>query len=141
MARLRAVRRIGMIALVAGLMAACASGSRGGTVIYVIAADAPQLAGAWQGFMTGPSGGGIEAILNVRPDGTYTVQGGSLTSQGRAEPRDGHIQFVSSSTTGGMQVGERTGSAVLIDRGSSWGLVGSGRAPAGPYNFDFNKAK
>src|SRR5262245_22439720 len=95
-----------VIVVVTLAVAGCGTGG-GGTVKAVTAADAPALAGVWQGYMLSTQGTSYPATLTVKPDGTYVVQGGALRGEGRAEPRDGHVQFVSTSTTGGMSVGER----------------------------------
>jgi hypothetical protein len=84
----------------------------------------------------------VPASLTIRPDGTYTTNAGAFSSSGKAEIRDGFVQFMSTAGSGPMGAGDRAGSAVLMDRGSTWGLVGSGHAStAGPFNFDFSKAK
>jgi hypothetical protein len=49
--------------------------------------------------------------------------------------------FVTSYTSGGLAIDDRSGSVVLTDTGSAWGLVGSGRTDRGPFNFDFSKPK
>ena len=75
-------------------------------------------------------------------DGTYTMEAGAYSSAGKAEIKDGAVQFVSTSGTGGLGVGERSGTAVVKDRTTTWGLEGSGRGSvAGPFNFNFNKTK
>jgi hypothetical protein len=128
-----------MVALVTWAIAGCAGPT--GTIMAVTAANAPTLAGTWQGSITDPAGKSFPATLTVRPDSTYMVQGGAFVAQGKAQPKDGHLQFVSTSTTGGLAVGERTGSAVLMDQGTGWAMIGSGQAPAGPFNFEFRKPK
>jgi hypothetical protein len=141
MRKLLSTYGIGFIVVAAWAIAGCASGGGGGTVMSVMSTDAPFLSGVWQGSMAGTTGSSFPATLTVRPDRTYTIQAGAISSQGRAEAVDGHIAFVSTATTGGMQVGERTGTAVLVDNGNEWGLVGQGRSPSGPYNFQFRKPK
>jgi hypothetical protein len=37
--------------------------------------------------------------------------------------------------------GQRTGTGVVLDRGDTWAIIGSGQAAAGPYNFEFSKPK
>ena len=84
----------------------------------------------------------ISATLTVRPDGTYTTDAGAFSSTGKIEIKDGSVQFFSTSGTGPLGTGDRSGTATLMDRGTSWGLEGFGRgAVAGPFNFDFSKAK
>lgn len=141
MSRFSAVRSVTVLGLVGLIVAACATGTGHGTVKSVTAADLPALAGVWQGSMTGTGGGSFPATLNVNPDGTYVLRGGAITAQGKAEAKDGQVEFVSTATSGVGAIGQRTGSAVVMDRGDTWGLVGSGRAPAGPYNFEFSKVK
>ena len=80
--------------------------------------------------------------LMVKPDGTYTTSSGAFLSAGKLEIVNGHVQFLSTGGTGGLAAGQRSGSAVVMDRSSSWGLVGNGYAEiAGPFNFDLSKAK
>jgi hypothetical protein len=125
--------------LVAGLVAGCAAS---GTVRKVTASDASLLTGTWTGNMYSGQAPASTATLTVRPDGTYTTQAGAFSSTGKAEIKDGYVHFMSTSGTGGLAAGDRTGSATLMDRGSSWGLVGNGYgSTGGPYNFDFSKAK
>jgi hypothetical protein len=127
-----------LAALVALAIAGCATK---GTVKPVTAADAGLLHGVWQGSVTNPAGRSDPATLTVRPDGSYTTQAGAFSSTGSTQLKDGHVQFVSTSMSGGFAVGERSGSAVLMDRGGSWALVGSGHSQSGPFNFDFSKPK
>jgi streptogramin lyase len=130
---------IAMIVLVAGLVAGCATS---GTVKQVTAADASLLTGTWQGNLYPAQGGGQTATVTVAPDGKYTTQAAAFLGSGKLEIKDGYVHFVSTSGTGGLATGERSGSATLMDRGATWGLVGSGYASqSGPFNFDFNKAK
>jgi heat shock protein HslJ len=125
--------------LVAGLVAGCAAS---GTVRKVTASDASLLTGTWTGNMYSGQAPASTATLTVRPDGTYTTQAGAFSSTGKAEIKDGYVHFMSTSGTGGLAAGDRAGSATLMDRGSSWGLVGNGYgSTGGPYNFDFSKAK
>ena len=141
MVRLRVVRSFTVIALCASVIAGCATAGSMGTVTAMTPAEMRSLAGVWQGTMTGMGGGSVPATLTVQPDGSYSARGGAFASQGRAEVIDGKLDFVTTQTSGVGAIGERTGSAVLMDRGDSWGLVGSGRAPAGPFNFQFSRAK
>ena len=138
MAKLRKTHGIVVVVLVAWAIAGCAAG---GTVKPVTAADAGLLAGVWQGSVTYPAGGSSPATLTTRPDGTYSILAGAFSSTGKTELKDGHVNFVSTSQSGGLAVGERAGSAVLMDRTTSWGLVGSGHSQSGPFNFDFSKTK
>ena len=129
-----------LFALIASVLAGCASS---GTTKQLTAADASLLNGTWQGRVIAPGGSASQpATLTVRPDGTYSVDAGAYSSTGKIEIKDGAVQFVSTSGTGALAAGDRSGTASLVDRNTSWGLEGSGRAStAGPYNFDFSKAK
>ena len=139
MAKLRKTHGIVMALLVAGVIAGCASS---GTVKQLTPADAASLAGTWQGLISPPAGSNQQATLTVKPDGTYQTSGGAFLSTGKLEIVGGHVQFVSTGGTGGLAAGQRSGSAVVMDRSSSWGLVGNGYAEiAGPFNFDLSKAK
>jgi hypothetical protein len=100
-----------------------------------------KLTGTWQGTMIFPSGASWPATLKVYPNGTYATEAGAFTSEGKAQLKNGRLDFVTSYTSGGIAVDNRTGSASLVDQGTSWGLVGSGWADAGLYNFDFSKPK
>jgi len=84
----------------------------------------------------------VTSTLTIRPDGTYTMDAGAFSSTGKTEIKDGSVQFVSTSGTGGLGAGDRSGTAVLRDQNTSWALEGSGRgAVAGPFNFNFSKPK
>ena len=133
-------------AVVAALISGCVSGSQTvGRPKSLTEADRPILAGTWQGTMVSSTAASIPATLYVNRDGTYTIQAGPASSQGKAEIRDGELEFVASSVivgrTEGGATGQRTGSAVVLDRGDTWALVGTGRAAAGPYHFEFSKPK
>lgn len=135
------VRGVAAIALLGSVVGGCASAGSTGTVKAVTPADLHSMAGVWQGTMTNISGGSVPATLTVNADGTYSARGGAFASTGKTEAKDGKLDFVTTSTSGGLTIGQRTGSAVLMDRGDTWALVGSGQAPAGPFNFQFSKVK
>jgi hypothetical protein len=122
-------------------IAGCAGGGLGGRVVPVEPGDMAKLVGTWQGTMIFPSGASWPATLLVYPNGTYATEAGAFTSRGKAQLKNGKLDFITSYTSGGLAVDNRTGSASLVDQGSSWGLVGSGWADAGLYNFDFSKPK
>lgn len=128
--------------MVASAVAGCAgAGGMGGTVVPVDPGDMAKLVGTWQGTMIFPSGASYPATLLVYPNGTYATEAGAFTSKGKAQLKNGRFDFITSYTSGGLAVDNRTGSATLVDKGTSWGLVGSGWADAGLYNFDFSKPK
>ena len=137
----RPTLRFLMAAMVVLTIAGCAGGGLGGRVVPVEPGDISKLAGTWQGTMILPSGVGLPATLIVYPNETYAIEAGAFTSRGKAQLKNGKLDFVTSYTSGGIAVDNRTGSASLVDQGSSWGLVGSGWADAGLYNFDFSKPK
>ena len=148
MAKLWTACGVALVASVAWAMAGCGSTtlSSEGTTTTVYASDLKMLAGTWQGTGKGATGDTIAATLRLSPDGAYSMQAGPWTGQGKAEVRDGALVFVA--TGGGTgrgeaaaAVGERTGSAVVMDEGGNWALVGSGRSGSGPYNFAFRKPK
>ena len=143
MAKLRKTHGIVMAVLVAGVIAGCsATGGPAGTVKKLTPADAASLTGTWQGLISPPSGSNVQATLTVKPDGTYQTAAGAFSSTGKLEISDGNVLFMSTGGTGGLAAGQRSGSAVVMDRGSNWGLVGNGHAQmSGPFNFDFNKTK
>jgi len=143
MAKLRKTHGIVMAVLVAGVIAGCASTSGpAGTVKQLTPADAASLAGTWQGWISPPSGSNRPATLTVTPDGIYQISAGAYSSSGKLEIVNGRVQFLSTGGTAGLAAGSRSASAVVMDRGSNWGLVGNGHAQiSGPFNFDFNKAK
>jgi heat shock protein HslJ len=139
MAKKTSFRGIAVVAVVAGLVAGCAAS---GTVRKVTASDASLLTGTWSGNMYSGQAPTTTATVTVRPDGTYTTQAGAFSSTGKTEIKDGYVHFMSTGGTGGLAAGDRAGSATLMDRGSSWGLVGNGYgSTGGPYNFDLSKAK
>jgi hypothetical protein len=129
-----------IVALIASVIAGCASQ---GTAKKLTAADAALLPGTWGGRVNPPGGTSmLPATLTIRPDGTYSTNAGAFSTAGKAEIRDGYVQFFSTSGSGPTGAGDRSGSAVLMDRGTSWGLEGSGHASTGgPFNFSFSKDK
>jgi hypothetical protein len=129
-----------VVVLILWALAGCASS---GTVKQLTAADAVLLAGVWQGTVTPPGGSATQpGTLTIRPDGTYSTEAGAYSSTGKFQIKDGTVHFFSTSGSGGMGAGERSGTASLMDRTTTWGLEGSGRGSvAGPYNFNFSKAK
>ena len=136
------------VALVASALAGCGSTtfSSAGTMRTVYASDLATLAGTWQGTGKGATGDTMAATLRLAPDGTYSIQMGTWSGQGKAQVVDGALVFAASGGgtgrgEGAAAVGERSGSAVVMDEGDNWALVGSGRATTGPYNFAFRKAK
>ena len=129
---------IAMIVVVTGLLAGCATG----TVKKVTAGDASLLTGTWNGNVYATGVPASTATMTVSPDGSYSTQGGAFTSTGKLDIKDGYVHFMSTGGSGALGSGDRTGSATLMDRGSSWGLVGNGYGSrGGPFNFDFSKAK
>ncbi len=138
-----------LVAAVALLIAGCSGHSpvtSGGTVKAVSASDLAALAGTWQGSATGATGNSSAATLSFNRDGTYSLSAGPWSAQGKAEARDGGLVFVAAGGGTGRgeaaaATGERSGSAVLMDEGDRWALVGSGRGSQGPYNFAFRKPK
>lgn len=143
MAKLRKSYGTVMAVLIAAAIAGCsATGGPAGTVKQLTPADVPSLVGTWQGLISPPGGSNQAATLTVNRDGTYQTTAGAFSSVGKMEIANGHVQFVSTGGTGGLAAGQRSGSAVVMDRGSSWGLVGNGYAQmSGPFNFDFSKTK
>jgi hypothetical protein len=84
----------------------------------------------------------VPASLTVRPDGTYSTEAGAFSTSGKAEIKDGYVQFFSSTGSGSLGLGDRAGSAVMMDRDTSWALVGSGHSSiGGPFSFEFTKKK
>ena len=139
---------VALVASVAWAMAGCGSTtlSSPGTATTVYVSDLAKLAGTWQGTGKGPTGDTIAATLRLAPDGAYSIQAGAFSGQGKLEVRDGALVFVATGggtgrTEGAAAVGERTGSAVVMDEGDNWALVGNGRGGGGPYNFAFRKPK
>ena len=148
MAKLRAVCGVALVVTVALAMAGCGSTtlSSGGTAKTVYASDLATLAGTWQGTGRGATGDTIAGTLRLNADGTYSLQAGPWTAQGKAQVVDGAVVFAAAGGgtgrgEGAAAVGERTGSAVVMDEGDNWALIGSGRSASGPYNFAFRKPK
>jgi hypothetical protein len=132
-------RGIAVVVLVAGLVAGCAAS---GTVKKLTPADASLLSGTWAGWIYSGQAPDTTATLIVRPDGTYSTEAGAFSSTGKTDIKDGYVQFMSTGGTGGLAAGDRSGSATLMDKGGSWGLVGSGYGSiSGPYSFNFSKTK
>jgi hypothetical protein len=148
MAKLWMACGVALVASVAWAMAGCGSTtlSSPGTARTVYASDLAMLAGTWQGTGKGATGDTSSATLRLNTDGTYSLQMGAWSAQGKAQVVDGALVFAASGGgtgrgEGAGAVGERTGSAVVMDEGDNWALVGSGRSSSGPYNFAFRKAK
>jgi hypothetical protein len=148
MAKLSTACGIALVASVAWAMAGCGSTtlSSPGTAKTVYASDLAMLAGTWQGTGKGATGDTMAATLRVNPDGTYSLQMGAWSAQGKAQVVDGALVFAATGGgtgrgEGAAAVGERTGTAVVMDEGDNWALIGSGRASTGPYNFAFRKPK
>ena len=131
-----------LVAAVALLIAGCAGT---GNLKALTDADRAMLAGTWQGQVVNSTGARSAATLRVNAGGTYTITAGPASSQGRTEIRDGSFSFVASAAPMGRgeaaSTGQRTGTGVVLDRGDTWAIVGSGQAAAGPYNFEFSKPK
>jgi heat shock protein HslJ len=129
-----------IVALVVWAITGCASQ---GTQKKLTPADAALLPGTWGGMVDPPGGTGkVPGTLTIRPDGTYSTSAGAFSTSGKAEIKDGFVQFFSTAGSGPMGAGDRSGSAVLMDRDTSWALVGSGHASTGgPFNFEFTKKK
>ena len=141
MSRHRVVETFTAVALFGLLLGGCATGDGRGTVKALVPADAPALAGLWQGSLTVMSGVSSPATLTVNADQTYIIRAGAFTAQGKAEIQEGRLEFISTATSGVGSTGSRIGTAVVLDRGDAWGLVGSGQSPAGPYNFEFSRRR
>ena len=100
------------VALVASALAGCGSTtfSSAGTQRTVYTSDLKTLAGTWQGTGRGATGDNIPATLRLNPDGTYSLQAGPWTAQGKAQVVDGALVFVA--TGGGTGRGEGAAAAV-----------------------------
>ena len=140
MVKQRTTHGLLIVALVAWAVAGCASQ---GIQKKLTAADAALLPGTWGGTVNPPGTTGmVPATLNIRPDGTYSTDAGAFSTSGKVDIRDGFVQFISTAGSGPMGAGDRSGSAVLMDRDTSWALMGSGHAStAGPFSFQFTKQK
>src|SRR5262245_6070382 len=102
-------RGIVLMAVVAALITGCAgSSSSVGNPKSLTTADLPMLAGVWQGTMVSSTAASFPATLHVNRDGTYTIQAGAASSQGKAEVRDGELEFVASSAHVGRMEGAGT---------------------------------
>jgi hypothetical protein len=100
--------------------------------------DMSKLVGTWQGTVIYPSKLGFPGTLFVYPDRTYAIEAGAFTWRGTVTLVNGRLDFISGN---GLALENRTGSATLVDQGSSWGLTGPGGAGPGLFNFDFSKPK
>ena len=129
-----------IVALVALAITGCASQ---GVQKKLTAGDASLLTGTWGGTVNPPGTTGmVPGSLTIRPDGTYSTNAGAYSTSGKAEIKDGFVQFFSTAGSGAMGAGDRSGSAVLMDRDTTWALVGSGHASTGgPFSFEFTKKK
>jgi hypothetical protein len=148
MAKLWMACGVALVASVAWAMVGCGSTtlSSPGTMRTVYASDLAMLTGTWQGTGRGATGDTIASTLRLNPDGTYSIQAGPWSGQGKAQVKDGALVFVATGGgtgrgEGAAAVGERTGSAVVMDEGDTWALVGTGHGSSGPYNFAFRKTK
>ena len=129
-----------IVALVVWAVTGCASQ---GVQKKLTPGDAALLPGTWGGTVNPPGTTGmVPGSLTIRPDGTYSTNAGAYSTSGKAEIKDGFVQFFSTAGSGGMGAGDRSGSAVLMDRDTTWALVGSGHASTGgPFSFEFTKKK
>ena len=135
----RSTRTSCLIAVVALLALGCASA---GTSKALGPNDLPTLAGRWVGTITPPSGKPVPGTLDVSPNGDYVTRAGAFSAQGKAQIRDGALQMVSTSTTGGLSTSPRTSAATLSERpDGTLVLRGSGHSDAGPFDFEVVRQK
>ena len=95
-------------AVTALVFGGCAAGGIGGRVVPVEPGDMSKLVGTWQGTLILPSGVSYPATLLVYPNGTYVTEAGAFTSRGTAQVKNGRLDFVTSYTSGGLTVDNRT---------------------------------
>ncbi len=102
--------------------------------------DMSSLAGRWTGDVTGPSGTSTVGTWDLTPAGDYTTRAGAWSATGKAQIKDGNLVLTSTSTTGAMATGQRTGTASLSQRSDgSLVLSGTGHSDAGPFSFTVTK--
>jgi len=135
--RLRTRALTWLIAAITLAISGCASSGR---VVPLQPQEMARLVGTWQGTVIYPNGVSWPATLSVYPNGTYAVEAGAFSARGSTQVKNGKLDFVNTES-GPLTIGNRSGSATLVDQGSSWGLTGSGWATAGVFNFDFSKPK
>jgi hypothetical protein len=85
-------------------IAGCAGGGLDGRAVPVEPGDMAKLTGTWQGTMIFPSGASWPATLKVYPNGTYATEAGAFTSDGKAQLKNGRLDFVTRYTSGGIAV-------------------------------------
>jgi hypothetical protein len=104
--------------------------------------DLSSLAGRWVGTVTPPSGRAIPGTMDLSPNGDYVTRAGAFSAQGKSQVKDGALQLVSTSTTGGLSTDQRTSTATLSQRSDgSLVLNGRGHSDAGPFDFEVVRQK
>jgi hypothetical protein len=107
----------------------------------IAADDMPKLAGKWAGMLTLPTGTAVPGTLTLSPDGTYSASAGAFLAQGKATIKDGSLNLVATSQTGGLSavMGSSSSSASLTDRSGTLVLTGYGHSDRGPFYFEVTK--
>jgi len=106
--------------------------------------DMPMLAGKWSGMLTLPTATAVPGTLTLSPDGTYSASAGAFMAQGKATIKDGALNLMATSQTGGLSaiMGDSSSSASLTERqGGTLVLTGYGKSDRGPFYFEVTKQK
>jgi formylmethanofuran dehydrogenase subunit C len=108
------------------------------------AQEMPMLAGKWSGMLTLPTSTAVPGTLTLSPDGTYSAEAGAFMAQGKATIKDGTLNLMATSKTGGLSaiMGDSSSSASLTERsGGTLVLTGYGKSERGPFYFEVTKPK
>ena len=93
-----------IVALVALAITGCASQ---GVQKKLTAGDAALLTGTWGGTVNPPGTTGmVPGSLTIRPDGSYSTNAGAYSTSGKAEIKDGFVQFFSTAGSGLWALGD-----------------------------------
>jgi hypothetical protein len=140
MARHDVSRAFLAFALLGVAMSGCASTADVGTPMAVGPDDVRKLAGPWQGYVSGTSGGGHPATLTIKPDGTYDIRGGAFSASGVMQAQDGRL-IVTNTATSGIPPEKRVSEAVVTAREGRWVITGHGHSDRGPFSYELIRAK
>ncbi len=104
--------------------------------------DVKSLAGKWVGYASPTRGSQVTIQAEVKPDGSYTSQWGSVTGKGVIKKEGDKLIAEGNIVTGGSTAIAGVGKAeltVTMKDGKPQKISGIGRDKEGPYNFELTK--
>jgi hypothetical protein len=122
-------------------MAGCASKSASTgspSAMAMTTSDVKSLAGNWDGWMKGATGGSAPVQVTVNPDGTYTSKMGASSGSGTFQVVDGKV-LTKGHLSGSAFGSDRQSVVTVVDRGGRPVITGEGRNDAGPYSFELTR--